>query len=110
MSFRRDRNSDVAWCRWIRDHESELVAIGIPREVWAGRLTWWQFVDHGYHPPVSKAREVRFRLSDLSREQQHRLYLFLDTVLPETRSGSTLWAVLKHQFESTEDTDTDDTP
>jgi hypothetical protein len=110
MSFRRDRGTESTWRRWVRDHEDELIAIGLPREVWADRLTWWQFVDHGYHQPVSSAREVRFRLSDLSDHQQHRLYLFLDSVLPEARSGSSLWAVLNRRFGPAEDTDTDGTP
>jgi hypothetical protein len=98
MSFRRDRATELEWQRWVRAHEAELIAIGIPREVWADRLTWWRFVDHGYHPPVSNTREVRFRLSDLSDEQQHRLYQFLDAVLPEGRYGSSLWGVLQSRF------------
>jgi hypothetical protein len=98
MSFRRDRETELEWQRWVRAHEAELIAIGIPREVWADRLTWWRFVDHGYHPPVSNARDVRFRLSDLSNEKQYRLYRFLDPVLPATRYGHSLWAVLQSRF------------
>jgi hypothetical protein len=98
VSFRRDRETDLAWRQWVRTHEGELIAIGIPREVWADRLTWWRFVDHGYHPPIEDAREVRFRVEDLSEERQRRLYEFLDAVLPEARYSYTLWAILHSRF------------
>ena len=98
MSFRRDRESELAWRRWVRTHADELIAIGIPREVWADELTWWLFVEDGNHPPASNARDVRFRLSDLSDDQQHRLYRFLDAVLPEKRYGYSLWLILQSRF------------
>ncbi|MBN9521402.1 hypothetical protein J0H58_23250 [bacterium] len=98
MSFRRDHDAELNWRRWVRAHEAELIAIGIPREVWADRLTWWRFVDHGYHPPASNAREVRFSPDDLPASQQRRLYVFLDSILPEMRYGSSLWAVLRSRF------------
>ena len=103
MSFRRDRESARVWRRWVAAHEDELVAIGVPREVWADRLTWWRFVEHGCHPDVSNARDVRFRLADLTGEQQHRLYLLLDVVLPEERRGFTLWAILHSRFGPADD-------
>jgi hypothetical protein len=102
VSFRRDHDTELAWQQWVRTHEDELIAIGIPREVWADRLTWWRFVDHGYHPPASNAREVRFRVSDLSDEQQHRLYRFLDNILPEARYSYSLWAILHSRFGRTD--------
>ncbi len=98
MSFRRDRDAELEWKRWVRAHEAELVAVGIPREVWADRLTWWQFADHGYHPAVSNPREVRFSADDLTEEQQRRLYRLLDAILPEARHGYSLWAVLESRF------------
>ncbi|QDU18650.1 hypothetical protein [Urbifossiella limnaea] len=98
MSFRRDHDAELEWRRWVRAHEAELVAIGIPREVWADRLTWWRFVDHGYHPPASNRRDVRFSADDLPESQQHRLYVFLDTILPAARYGHSLWAVLHSRF------------
>jgi hypothetical protein len=105
MSFRRDRETELEWQRWVRAHEAELIAIGIPREVWADRLTWWQFVDHGYHPAVSNAHEVRFSANDLPAEQQHRLYRFLDEILPEAprRYGYSLWYTLLGRFGAPED-------
>lgn len=96
MSFRRER--DRVWQQWVQAHTDELVAIGIPREVWADEMTWWRFVDHGYHPPASNARDVRFNVSDLSPEQQHRLYRFLDRVLPAVRYGFPLWSLLESRF------------
>jgi hypothetical protein len=101
VSFRRDRESEDEWRRWVRAHEAELIAIGIPREVWVDRLTWWRFVEEGYHPPVSNARDVRFSADDLSTDQQHRLYQFLDRVLPEARYSYSLWAVLRSRFGAT---------
>lgn len=98
MSFRRDRETEQAWRRWVTAHEDELIAIGIPREVWADRLTWWRFVDHGHHPSVDNARDVRFRLSDLTAEQQYRLYQFFDRVLPEARYSYSLWSMLQSRF------------
>ncbi len=98
MSFRRDRNSELDWSRWVRSHEAELVAIGISGEVWSDRVDWWRFVGHGYHPPVSDPREVRLRLSDLSDDKQFQLFRFLDAVLPQTRYGYSLWAILKSRF------------
>lgn len=98
MSFRRDRVSERAWRHWVRAHETELIASGVPREVWADRLAWWQFVDHGHHPPVSNARDVRFHVADLTDEQKRQLYQFLDAVLPEDRRGYTLWAILESRF------------
>lgn len=98
MSFRRDRETELAWRRWVRTHEAELIAIGIPREVWTDRLTWWRFLEHGIHPDVSNARDGRFQLEDLSPEQQLRFYRFLDFVLPEQRGGTTVWAILDHRF------------
>jgi hypothetical protein len=98
MSFRRDRVVELEWQRWVQTHEAELIAIGIPREIWKDQLTWWLFVDHGYHPPVSNRRDVRFSADDLAEEQQRRLYRFLDAILPEPRYGSSLWGVLQSRF------------
>jgi hypothetical protein len=103
MSFRRDHETELAWRQWVRAHEDELIACGIPREVWADRLTWWLFVDHGYHPPVSNARDVRFNVSDLTAAQQERLYKFLDAVLPERRDGYSLWSYLHFRFGKRDD-------
>jgi hypothetical protein len=104
VSFRRDRNTESAWRQWVRTHDGELIAIGIPREVWADRLTWRRFVDHGYHPPASNPRDVRFRVSDLSDEQQRRLYQFLDAALPEARYSYSLWTILHSRFGGTDGT------
>lgn len=98
MSFRRDRDAELAWEKWVRAHESELIAIGVPREVWADRLTWWRFLEHGYHPPAPNARDVRFRLDDLALEQQRQFHRFLDAVLPGQRAGTVVWTVLDHRF------------
>jgi hypothetical protein len=103
MSFRRDRDAELAWRQWVQVHEAELIATGIPREVFADRMTWCRFVDHGYHPPVDNARDVRFNVSDLSEEQQRRLYLFLDGVLPEARYSYSLWSFLHSRFDETAD-------
>jgi hypothetical protein len=101
MAFRRDHDTELEWRRWVRAHEDELVAIGIPREVWADRMTWWRFVDHGYHPPVSNRRDVRFSADDLPEPQQRQLHAFLDSILPEGRYSSSLWAVLCSRFGAT---------
>ncbi|HEX4607997.1 MAG TPA: hypothetical protein VH092_07315 [Urbifossiella sp.] len=90
MSFRRDHDAELDWRRWVRTHEAELIAIGIPREVWADRPTWWRFLGHGYHPPASNRRDVRFSVNDLPEPQQRRLYRFLDAIRPKhaaRRSG-----------------------
>jgi hypothetical protein len=99
MSFRRDRETELAWRRWVKAHESELIAIGIPREVWADRMTWWRFLWHSYHPPASNTRDVRFRLDDLSPEQQLQFYSFLESILSEReRSGNDVWNTLQRRF------------
>jgi hypothetical protein len=100
VSFRRDKTTARKWQAWVQAHEDELVACGVPREVFADELTWWLFVDHGYHPPVSNARDVRFNVSDLTAEQQERLYQFLDAVLSENAKGhsSSLWSYLHFRF------------
>ena len=98
MSFRRDRETELAWRRWVRTHEAELIAIGIPREVWSDEMTWWRFLEHGIHPDVCNARDVKFRLEDLSPDQQLRFYRFLDAVLPEQRAGTVVWTILHHRF------------
>lgn len=103
MSFRRDRQAELAWRQWVRAHEAELLAIGIPREVWIDEMTWWQFLEHAVHPPVSNARDVRFRLEDLPPDQQLRLYRFLGTVLPEQRGGNLVWTLLRQRFGTTTD-------
>ncbi len=103
MSFRHDHDAESAWRKWVRAYADELIAIGIPREVWGDELTWWLFVDHGYHPPVSNARDVRFNVSDLSHEQQYRLYRFLDAVLPEARYSYSLWSYLQSRFGTNDD-------
>jgi hypothetical protein len=105
VSFRRDKAAAREWQAWVREHEAELVACGVPREVWADELTWWRFVEHGYHPPVSAAREVRFRPDELSDEQQHRLYELLDSVLPADRGGCALWLDLHRRFGSPDNSD-----
>lgn len=97
MSYRRDHDAELEWRRWVRAHEAEFIAIGIPREVWADRPTWGRFVGHGYHA-VSDARGVRFSPADLPEPQQRRLYRFLDRVLPEVRFGYFLWADLHRRF------------
>lgn len=96
MSYRRDNTAAREWQAWIRQHEAELVACGVPREVWADELTWALFVDHGYHP--SDPRDVRFNVADLTAEQQERLYQFLDRILPTARHGSSLWSYLHFRF------------
>lgn len=98
MSFRRDRETELEWRRWVKAHEAELIAVGLPREVFADRPTWLRFIGHGYHPPIDNPREVRFRLEDLSPEQQLRFYRFLDAVLPEQRAGDIVWTILHHRF------------
>jgi hypothetical protein len=103
VSFRRDREAESAWHNWVRAHEAELVAVGIPREVWADRFTWWRFLEHGIHTDAPNARDVRFRLDDLSPEQQARLHRFLDFVLPEQRAGTVVWAILDHRYRADAD-------
>jgi hypothetical protein len=98
MSFRRDRETELEWRRWVKAHETELIAVGIPREVWADRWTWWRFLEHAHHPAADNARDVRFRLEDLSPDQQLRFYRFLDVVLPEQRDGNIVWLQLHHRF------------
>jgi hypothetical protein len=107
MSFRRNHDAELEWRRWVRTHEAELIAIGIPREVWADRKTWWRFVDHGFHA-VRDIRDVRFSADELPEPNQRRLYEFLDSILPESRSGSFLWADLNRRFGAT--TRTDESP
>ena len=65
------------WRQWVKAHEAELMAIGIPREVWADEKTWGRFLEHGRHPPIEHAREVRFRLEDLPPGAQLRFFRFL---------------------------------
>ena len=98
MSFRRDREAESEWRRWVKAHEAEIIAIGIPREVWADAMTWGRFLEHGYHPPTDSARDVQFRLEDLSPDQQLRLYRFLDAALPDSRGGNVVWMTLHHRF------------
>ena len=99
MSFRRDREAELAWRRWLKAHEAELIAIGLPREVWADEMTWWRFLWHCHHPPATNPRNVRFSLADLSPEQQFRFHRFLDSVLSEReRIGCDVWIVLSHRF------------
>jgi hypothetical protein len=98
MSFRRDRDAELDWRRWVKTHETELIAIGIPREVWADRMAWGRFLEHGHHPAIDNARDVRFRLEDLSPEQQLRFYRFLGAALPEQRGGNVVWMLLHHRF------------
>lgn len=105
MSFRRDRETELAWQKWMRAHEGELIAIGIPREVWADRLTWGRFIEHGYHSPTENARESSFRVGDLPDEQQYRLYRFLDALLPGKRYGYSLWSILQSRFGMPAETD-----
>jgi hypothetical protein len=100
MSFRRGHDAELEWRRWVRAHEAELIAIGIPREVWADRLTWWRFVDNGSHPPECNRHDVRFSAGDLPEPQQRRLYRFLDSILPEARYSSSLWAILHSRFKT----------
>lgn len=98
MGFRRDHDAALEWRRWVQAHEAELVAIGIPREVWADRMTWWRFVYDGCHPPETRRHNVRFAAADLPESQLRRLYVFLDTILPADRSSSSLWTVLHRRF------------
>ena len=98
MGFRRDKRGEREWRSWATAHGTELTAAGVPREVWADRFAWQRFVEHGYHPPASNARDVRFRVADLTEEQQRRLYRFLDSVLSGARDGCPLWALLHSRF------------
>lgn len=103
MSFRRDSESEREWRRWVDAHQNELIAIGIPREVWADRLTWQRFIEHGYHATGPTPHDVRFRLEDLSDERQHRLYRFLDAALTESRGGNAVWLILDSRFGPADD-------
>lgn len=91
MSFRRDADAELAWRRWVRAHEAELIAIGIPREVWSDRMTWGRFVEHGRH--TADPRDIRFTPDDLPPDRQHRFYRFLDA-LPDHRA-SVVWLDLR---------------
>jgi hypothetical protein len=101
MSFQRDKQKSSDWRQWVAANQDRLISIGVPREVWQEPMAWWQFVDHGYHPPVSNARDVRFSADDLSEDRQRRLFEFLSDTLSEgNRISSTLWAVLRTRFAS----------
>src|SRR5262245_13044045 len=100
MSFRRNREADLAWDRWVRTHSAELVEIGIPREVWSDKLTWVRFLEYATHPPADSARNVRFRLTDLSPEQQLRLYQLLEVEPVSERAGNIVWVQLQAKFGS----------
>ena len=98
VSFRRDCRNALAWKLWVTIHQAELIAIGIPREVWSDLLTWNRFLEHGYHPPIENARDIRFRLDDLSPSHQQRFFSFLANFITEReRPGNNVWAVLQHR-------------
>lgn len=72
MSFRQKRD---AWRDFLREHEEELRACGVPAEVYRERLRFLVFLEHGYdewawaenpHGPF-------FRADTLSDEQLARL-------------------------------------
>ena len=104
MSFRRNRQPDLEWKRWTQAHEDRLTAIGLPREVWADRLTWQRFLGEGFHAdPETSGLCVRFRLEDLNEQQQRLLYeLLCEFFAASDPAGCIVWSLLHRRFAPTE--------
>ncbi len=47
MGFRRNSESHRAWHKWIDQHRDSLIRCGLPGFVYADRLTWLRFLEHG---------------------------------------------------------------
>ncbi|MBK8039115.1 MAG: hypothetical protein IPK22_18585 [Verrucomicrobiaceae bacterium] len=77
MSFRRNTSKALKWQQWLRKHQDELLACGIPLAVLQDESNWLYFLDHGYFTPVTGRIPV-IQLEDMSREDAVRLCSFLE--------------------------------
>ena len=99
MSFRRNREQSLEWHKGVEEHRERLVAIGIPREVWADRAVWLRFLQEGFHSDSSDWRMLRFSFDDLDTENLRLLHQFLcDLGFEPDCHGFEVWDSLQRQF------------
>lgn len=74
MSYRRDSEGQRAWQEWIDEHRETIVRCSLPEFVFADRLTWLRFLEHGgWHP------QPRWGVGMLSSHQAAALYKFIES-------------------------------
>ena len=51
MGYLRDGESQRAWSQWIDQHRDDFIRCSLPDFVFADKLTWFRFLEHGgWHP------------------------------------------------------------
>lgn len=90
MSFRNSAKTDADWRAWVRKHEDELVAAGVPRETFADRLRWFSFLAH-----TGLDESSRWSVEMLDARHAGRLRVFLEREYPEDQDCHWLIQQLK---------------
>ena len=79
MAFRQAKSDhnrrSKTWCAWIDDHRAELVAIGLPTEVFLDEAHWHDFLENGH---LHWHESSGFEFGDLSPGQLAALHRFLE--------------------------------
>jgi hypothetical protein len=48
MGYRKQSNEQHSWKQWLAKSRADLINAGLPDFLWAERLRWLHFVEHGY--------------------------------------------------------------
>ena len=85
MAFRRDKQKSLRWESWLHEHRDELIACGIPHEVFEHQRHWGYFLDHGYFKPEGSAEPI-IDVDRMGADEAQRLRAFLerDDFYPES--------------------------
>lgn len=79
MSFRRDKSDahrrQREWGAWIDAHRAELVAMGVPPEIYLDESRWDDFLQNGH---LHWHEGTGWGFDELSRDQIRALGRFLD--------------------------------
>src|SRR5689334_23356464 len=96
MSFRRDKEKELHWQKWLQKHRDELLAGGVPHIVLEDKSHWFYFLEHGYFKPGGSA-EPMINVDRMNRADMERLCLFLeqDHLYPECCTLNRLQYLLK---------------
>ena len=81
MSFRRDKKKVRQWQTFLRKHQDELLACGIPLTVLEDERRWEHFLYEGYYTPPGSAEpaiDLKRWIERIDRQQMERLCCLLE--------------------------------
>ncbi|MEM7231092.1 MAG: hypothetical protein AAF517_02890 [Planctomycetota bacterium] len=89
--YRRNSENAHSWSKWIRDHDDELAAVGVPSLVFESERRWWYFLEHGHD------FDPEWHVGLLNAEQASALVCFLRREYPSDEAWCCI-GVLRNEF------------